>query len=234
MLLSCGVGEDSWVSWTARRSNLSILKEISPECSLEGLMLKLKLQYFGHLMWRVDSFVKTLMLGKIECRKERGPQRMRWLDGIIKLVEITNLGITNSGSWWWTGRSGVLWSMGLQRVRHDWVVELNWKDIWEISMQVCLLRNLYAGQETTGITGYGIIDWFQIVKEVYQGCIFSPCLFNLHEEYIMRNAWLDEAQTGIKRARRNINNLSDITLMAENEELKGLLMKVKMKSENLA
>ena len=101
-------------------------------------------------------------------------------------------------------------------------------------MQVCLLRNLYAGQETTGITGYGIINWFQIVKEVYQGCIFSPCLFNLHEEYIMRNAWLDEAQTGIKRARRNINNLSDITLMAENEELKGLLMKVKMKSENLA
>ena len=70
------------VPWTARRSNQSILKEISPGCSLEGLMLKLKLQYFGHLMWRADSFEKTLMLGKIEGRRKRGQQRMRWLDGI--------------------------------------------------------------------------------------------------------------------------------------------------------
>ena len=70
------------VTWTARRSNQSILKEISPRCSLEGLMLKLKLQYFGHLMWRTDSFEKTLMLGKIEGRRKRGRQRMRWLDGI--------------------------------------------------------------------------------------------------------------------------------------------------------
>ena len=79
MLVNCGVGEDFWA---ARRSNQSILKEISPECSLEGLMLKLKLQYFGHLMRRVDSFEKTLMLGKIEGRRRRGQQRMRWLDGI--------------------------------------------------------------------------------------------------------------------------------------------------------
>ena len=71
-----------WVSWTARRSNQSILKEISPEYSLEGLMLKLKLQYFDHLMWRADSFEKTLMLGKVEGRRRRGQQRMRWLDGI--------------------------------------------------------------------------------------------------------------------------------------------------------
>ena len=70
------------VSWTARRSNQSILKEISPGCSLEGVMLKLKLQYFGHLMWRADSFEKTLMLGRIEGRRRRGRQRMRWLDGI--------------------------------------------------------------------------------------------------------------------------------------------------------
>ena len=70
------------VPWTARRSNQSLLKEISPECSLEGLMLKLKLQYFGHLMQIADSFVKTLMLGKIECGRRRGRQRMRWLDGI--------------------------------------------------------------------------------------------------------------------------------------------------------
>ena len=85
MLLNCGVGE---VPWTARRSNQSILKEISPECSLEGLMLKLKRQYFGHLMGRADSFEKTLMLGKIEGRRRRGQQRMRWLDGIINSMDM--------------------------------------------------------------------------------------------------------------------------------------------------
>ena len=77
------------VSWTARRSNQSILKEISPECSLEGLMLKLKLQYFGHLMRRADSFEKTLMLGKIEGRRKRGWQRMRWLDGITDSMDMS-------------------------------------------------------------------------------------------------------------------------------------------------
>ena len=76
------------VPWTARRSNQSILKEINPECSLEGLMLKLKLQYFGHLMWRTDSFEKTLMLGKIEGRRRRGRQRMRWLDGSTNLMDM--------------------------------------------------------------------------------------------------------------------------------------------------
>ena len=85
----------------------------------------------------------------------------------------------------------------------------------------CLLRNLYAGQEATVTTGCGITDWFQIRKGVHQGCILSPCLFNLHAEYIMQNAGLDEAQAGIKIARRNINNLryaDDTTLMAESEE----------------
>ena len=77
------------VPWTARRSNQSILKEISPECSLEGLMSKLKLQYFGHLMWRIDSFEKTLMLGKIEGRRKRGRQRMRWLDGITDSMDMS-------------------------------------------------------------------------------------------------------------------------------------------------
>ena len=76
------------VPWTARRSNQSILKEISPGCSLEGLMLKLKLQYFGHLMWRADSFEKTLMLGKTEGRRRRGQQRMRWLDGITDSMDM--------------------------------------------------------------------------------------------------------------------------------------------------
>ena len=83
MFMNCGVGEDSRVPWTARRPNQSILKEISPRCSLEGLMLKLKLQYFGHPIRRADSLEKTLMLGKIEGRRRRGRQRMRWLDDII-------------------------------------------------------------------------------------------------------------------------------------------------------
>ena len=88
MLLNCGVGEDSWESLGQERSNQSILKEISPEYSLEGLMLKLKLQYFGHRMWRTDSLEKTLMLGKIEGRR-RGWPRMRWLDGITNLMDMS-------------------------------------------------------------------------------------------------------------------------------------------------
>ena len=101
----------------------------------------------------------------------------------------------------------------------------------------CLLRNLYAGQEATVRTGHGTTDWFQIWKEVCQGCLLSPCLFNLYAEYIMRNAWLEGAQAEIKIAGRNINNLryADITtLMAESEEeLKSLLMKVKEESEKV-
>ena len=99
----------------------------------------------------------------------------------------------------------------------------------------CLLRNLYAGQEATVRTGHGTTDWFQIGKRVHQGCILSPCLFNLYAEYIMRNAGLDEVQAGIKIARRYINNLRYVdatTLMAESEELKSLL-KVKEESEKV-
>src|SRR5574337_164572 len=95
----------------------------------------------------------------------------------------------------------------------------------------CFLRNLYTGQKATVKTGHGTMDWFQIEKQVHQGCILSLCLFNFYVEYIMRNAGLEEAQAGIKIARRNINNLryaDDTTLMAESEEeLKSLLMKVK-------
>ena len=89
MLLNCGVGEDLRVPWTARKSNQSILKEINPEYSLEGLMLKLKLQYFGHLMQRADSLEKTLMLGRIEGRRRRGQQRMRRLDGITNSMDMS-------------------------------------------------------------------------------------------------------------------------------------------------
>ena len=101
---------------------------------------------------------------------------------------------------------------------------------------ICLQRNLYASQEATVRTGQGTTDWFQIGKGVCQGCILSPCLFNLYAEYIMRNAGLEEAQAGIKIGRRNINNLryaDDTTLMAEIKELKSLLMKVKEKSEEV-
>ena len=108
-----------------------------------------------------------------------------------------------------------------------------WKILKEMRIPhhlTCLLRNLYAGQETTVRTVHGTTDWFQIGKGVYQGCILSPCLFNLYAEYIMRNAGLEETQAGIKIARRNINNLryaDDTTLMAERkEELNTFLMKV--------
>ena len=115
-----------------------------------------------------------------------------------------------------------------------------WKILKEMGIPdhlTCLLRNLYAGQEATVRTGHGATDWFQIGKGIRQGCILSPCLFNFYAEYTMRNAGLDEAQAGIKIARRNINNLryaDDTTLMAESEEkLKSLLMKVKEKSEKV-
>ena len=111
------------VPWAARRSNQSILKEMSPEYSLEGLMPKLKLQYFGHMMRRADSFVKTLMLGKAGGEGDnRG-----WDGWMASLTQWTWVWV-NSGSWWWTGRPGMLWFMGLQRVGHDWVTELNWTD----------------------------------------------------------------------------------------------------------
>ena len=115
-----------------------------------------------------------------------------------------------------------------------------WKILKEMGITdhlTCLLRNLYAGQEATVRTGHGTTDWFPKGKGVHQGCLLSPCLFNLHAEYIMRNTGLEEAQAGIKIAGRNINNLrhaDDTTLMAENEEeLKVLLMKVKEESEKV-
>ena len=103
------------VPWKARRSNQSVLKEISPEYCLEGLVLKLKFQYFGYLVQRTDSLEKTLILGKIEGKRRRGHQKMRRL-----------YGIPDSGSWWWTERPGVLRFMESQRVGHDWATELNW------------------------------------------------------------------------------------------------------------
>src|SRR5574341_1465705 len=119
-------------------------------------------------------------------------------------------------------------------------ITINWKILKEMEITdhlTCLLRNLYAGQEATVRTEHGTTAWFQIGKGVRQGCILSPCLFNLYAEYIMRNAGLEETQAGIKIARRNINTLryaDDTTLMVESEEeLKSLLMKVKVESEKV-
>ena len=128
------------------------------------------------------------------------------------------------------------YTKAFDRVHHQKL----WKILKEMGIPdhlTCLLTNLYAGQEATVRTGHGATDWFQIGKGVRQGCILSPCLFNLYAEYIMRNAGLDEAQAGIKIARRNISNLryaDDTTLIEESEEeLKSLLMKVKEESEKV-
>ena len=114
-----------WVPLTARRSNQSILKEISPQYSLEGLMLKLKLQYFGHLMQRTDPFEKKDWWERLKAGGE-GDDR-RWVGWSASLTQWTLVWV-DSGSWWWTGRPGVLQSMGSQRVGHDWVTEQNWTE----------------------------------------------------------------------------------------------------------
>ena len=136
------------VPWTARRSNQSILKEINPGCSLEGLMLKLKHQYFGHVMRRVDWLEKTLMLGGIGGRRIRDKQRMRWLNGI---TDSWTCVWVDSGSLWWTGRPGVLWFMGSQRGGHNWATELNWiAFLMVVSLLISeYLSGLLAGSPVT-------------------------------------------------------------------------------------
>ena len=128
----------NWCFWTTvllmtlespldwKRSNQSMIKEISPEYSLEGLMLKLKLQYFGHLVWRADSLENTLILGKIEGSRMKQQMAVGWMASLTLWTWIW----ISSRSWWWAGRPGMLQSMGSQRVRHDWATELNWWGPW--------------------------------------------------------------------------------------------------------
>ena len=147
------------VPWTARRSNQSILKEISPEYSLEGLMLKLRLQYFSHLMWRTDSLEKTLMLGKIEGRRGKGQQRMRWLDGITDSMDMS---LSKLWSWWWTGKPGVLQSMGLQSVGHDWLDGHEFEQALELVMD---REAWYAAVHGVPKSGTGLSNWTKQIKQ---------------------------------------------------------------------
>ena len=136
--------------WNSRRANPSILKDISPGCPLKGLMLKLKLQYSGYLMWRADSLEKTLMLGKVEGRRRRGGQRMRWLDGITDSIDMDFGGLRELLMDWEASRVAVL---GWQRVRHDWVTELNWTEwisgfLFFLAFQCEFGKKLFLGTDT--------------------------------------------------------------------------------------
>ena len=213
MLLNCGVGEDSWVPWTARRFNQSIQKEISSEYSMEGLMLKLKLHSFGHMMQTADSFEKTLMLGKIEGRRRRGWQRMRWLDGITDSMDWFEQA---PGVGWWTGKPGMLQSMVSQRLGHNWATELNWR----LPQTVPKLQNTWGFVTSTLTLREKLKEiWLLIVQSVPYLFIFLAvfstfllvwifCYWSLRSKYVM--LWIFLEVVSLKRpySFKLIQNLS--------------------------
>jgi len=164
-----------WVPWTASRSNQSILKEKSPRISLEGMMLKLKLQYFGHLMWRVDSLEKTLMLGGIGGRRRRGQQRMSWLDGITDSMDVSLSELRGVDD----GQGGSLRFMGSQRVRHDWT-ELMWPDAMILVFRMLSFKQAFSlscFNHIKKLLSYSPLSAITMVLPAYQRLlIFLPSL----------------------------------------------------------
>ena len=187
------------VPWTARKSNHSILKEISPGCLLEGLMLKLKLQSFGHLMWRADSFEKTLMPGKIEGRKRRKQHQMRWLGGVTDSMDINLSKLPD-------GQGGLVCcsSLGSQRVRHYWATEVNWTELWwridgnrVIFTKYSILyarhpptriRTIY--QQPVSCTCVSLLSISLVEKEVRE-CVEIMCSHVCHLTFISRLSFIN-------------------------------------------